>query len=55
MKIKCINCSVLGKIAKIYIECLSNGKHMIKAAVKLIVKLAGSVKFFFFNTGRVAF
>ena len=55
MKIKCITCSVWEKLAKIYIEWLSNCKYVIKAAVKLIVILAGNVKgFFFLNTGRLA-
>ena len=55
MKIKCITCSVWEKLAKIYIEWLSNCKYVIKAAVKLIVILAGNViGFFFLNTGRLA-
>lgn len=48
MKIKCITCSVWGKLAKIHIEWLSNCKYVIKAAVKSIVILAGNVKGFFF-------
>ena len=45
------------KLAKIYIEWLSNSKYVVKAAVESIVILAGNVKsffFFFLNTGRVS-